>query len=49
MVTEKKKQSPLLQLVAGGFAGLVESSICHPLVSSVSSVMALLEKEDTYL
>jgi Mitochondrial carrier protein len=27
----KKKQSPLQQLIAGGCAGLVESSICHPL------------------
>ena len=33
MSTAKKKDSALQQLVAGGCAGLVESSICHPLVS----------------
>jgi len=31
MSTAKKKDSALQQLVAGGCAGLVESSICHPL------------------
>jgi hypothetical protein len=26
-----KKKNPLMHLVAGGAAGLVESSVCHPL------------------
>jgi solute carrier family 25 citrate transporter 1 len=30
-VTKKKKVSPLQHLLAGGTAGFVESSICHPL------------------
>jgi hypothetical protein len=47
MVTAKKKQSPLLQLVAGGCAGFVESSICHPLVSS--SVMPIVRKHRDYI
>lgn len=29
--TKKTKKDPLLHLIAGGTAGLVESSICHPL------------------
>jgi hypothetical protein len=29
--TKNKKKSPLQQFVAGGCAGLVESSVCHPL------------------
>jgi len=29
--TKANKKSPLMHLVAGGMAGLVESSVCHPL------------------
>jgi Mitochondrial carrier protein len=29
--SKPKKQSPLFHLVAGGCAGFVESSVCHPL------------------
>jgi solute carrier family 25 citrate transporter 1 len=28
---KKKKKNPALNLIAGGTAGFVESSICHPL------------------
>jgi solute carrier family 25 citrate transporter 1 len=31
MSKDGKKQSPLFHLVAGGCAGFVESSVCHPL------------------
>lgn len=30
-MADKKKQHPMMHLVAGGAAGLVESSVCHPL------------------
>jgi hypothetical protein len=29
--TNKKKKNPINDLIAGGIAGLVESSVCHPL------------------
>lgn len=31
MSKERKNKNPILQLIAGGSAGLVESSMCHPL------------------
>lgn len=42
----KKKKNPLLQLVAGGAAGLVESSICHPL-DTIKTRMQLRRQQST--
>jgi len=44
--SEKKKKHPGLQLVAGGSAGLVESSICHPL-DTIKTRMQLRRQQST--
>eukprot|EP00567_Pseudictyota_dubia_P005542 CAMPEP_0197440730 /NCGR_PEP_ID=MMETSP1175-20131217/7156_1 /TAXON_ID=1003142 /ORGANISM="Triceratium dubium, Strain CCMP147" /LENGTH=438 /DNA_ID=CAMNT_0042970887 /DNA_START=363 /DNA_END=1679 /DNA_ORIENTATION=+ len=43
---EKKKKSPLLHLVSGGAAGLVESSVCHPL-DTIKTRMQLRRQSQT--
>ena len=45
-VPPKKKKNPGLQLVAGGTAGLVESSICHPL-DTIKTRMQLRRQQST--
>lgn len=42
----KKKRNPALQLVAGGCAGFVESSICHPL-DTIKTRMQLRRQQST--
>jgi solute carrier family 25 citrate transporter 1 len=42
----KKKKHPMLHLVAGGTAGLVESSICHPL-DTIKTRMQLRRQQTT--
>mmetsp|Transcript_9064 Transcript_9064/g.13319 ORF Transcript_9064/g.13319 Transcript_9064/m.13319 type:complete len:294 (-) Transcript_9064:719-1600(-) len=41
-----KKKNPVLQLVAGGTAGFVESSICHPL-DTIKTRMQLRRQQST--
>ncbi len=43
---KKKKTNPLLHLVAGGAAGLVESSVCHPL-DTIKTRMQLRRQQST--
>lgn len=43
---ENKKKNPLMHLVAGGTAGLVESSICHPL-DTIKTRMQLRRQSTT--
>lgn len=43
---QKKKKHPLLQLVAGGTAGFVESTICHPL-DTIKTRMQLRRQQST--
>lgn len=42
----KKKKHPALQLIAGGTAGFVESSICHPL-DTIKTRMQLRRQQST--
>jgi len=42
----KKKKNPALQLIAGGSAGFVESSICHPL-DTIKTRMQLRRQQST--
>lgn len=44
--TQKKKKHPGLQLIAGGAAGFVESSICHPL-DTIKTRMQLRRQQST--
>lgn len=44
--TEKTKKNPALQLIAGGTAGFVESSICHPL-DTIKTRMQLRRQQST--
>lgn len=44
--SNKKKKHPGLQLLAGGAAGLVESSICHPL-DTIKTRMQLRRQQST--
>lgn len=44
--SDRKKKHPGLQLVAGGAAGLVESSICHPL-DTIKTRMQLRRQQST--
>eukprot|EP00551_Chaetoceros_affinis_P002805 CAMPEP_0203657896 /NCGR_PEP_ID=MMETSP0088-20131115/46548_1 /ASSEMBLY_ACC=CAM_ASM_001087 /TAXON_ID=426623 /ORGANISM="Chaetoceros affinis, Strain CCMP159" /LENGTH=381 /DNA_ID=CAMNT_0050519407 /DNA_START=42 /DNA_END=1187 /DNA_ORIENTATION=+ len=44
--SERKKKHPGLQLVAGGTAGLVESSTCHPL-DTIKTRMQLRRQQST--
>eukprot|EP00538_Stauroneis_constricta_P005282 CAMPEP_0119569384 /NCGR_PEP_ID=MMETSP1352-20130426/41457_1 /TAXON_ID=265584 /ORGANISM="Stauroneis constricta, Strain CCMP1120" /LENGTH=77 /DNA_ID=CAMNT_0007618925 /DNA_START=112 /DNA_END=341 /DNA_ORIENTATION=+ len=39
----KKKDHPMLQFIAGGVAGMTESSICHPL-DTIKTRMQLSSK-----
>jgi len=43
---QNKKKNPLLHLVSGGIAGLVESSLCHPL-DTIKTRMQLRRQETT--
>ena len=45
-VEQKKKRNPFLQLIAGGTAGFVESSICHPL-DTIKTRMQLRRQQST--
>lgn len=45
-VPPKKKKNPGLQLIAGGTAGLIESSICHPL-DTIKTRMQLRRQQST--
>jgi len=46
MTTPNKKKNPVLQLIAGGTAGFVESSICHPL-DTIKTRMQLRHQQST--
>lgn len=41
---ENKKKNPMLHLIAGGSAGFVESSVCHPL-DTIKTRMQLRRQE----
>ena len=44
--SKQKKKHPLLQLISGGTAGFVESSICHPL-DTIKTRMQLRRQQST--
>jgi len=44
--SKSKKKNPVLQLIAGGTAGFVESSICHPL-DTIKTRMQLRRQQST--
>ena len=46
LVEQKKKRNSFLQLIAGGTAGFVESSICHPL-DTIKTRMQLRSQQST--